>query len=715
MREQTSQTVSPDSWPRYQTTAIATAVFLATAVLFSRSLDTPYSNYDDPIYIIKNTHVSDGLSIAGLKWALTSGIKPYPPYDCGNWHPFTWLSLQADASLWGRDGFRGFHLTSIILHALNSALVFLFFNRATSRRLGSLLAALIWAWHPLRVESVTWVSERKDVLSAFFFLLALLSYLWYARSPQWSRYLLVGTLFVAGLLAKPMVVTLPAVLLLLDYWPLRRFTRARWLPLLIEKLPLFALAAISCVVTVIAQRAGGALAPLERLPFQARVLNAGVAYIDYLRTMIWPTPLALYYPLRAVSIRTGMLAWLALAAITIWAVWVRRMKPAAVVGWTWYLGMLVPVIGLVQVGSQCRADRYTYLPMIGVLMAVSFGVAHQNNVQSSWRKVGKVWTRGIAVLACVLLALLAGATWRQQTYWDNSLLIWQQAEDAWPRDHIIQYQLGEACQRAGKLPEAESHYQKAVELAPRHADSQVNLASVLLSRGKPAEAIPHLEAAIALNPKLEGAHQNLAMALLRTGRPEEAALEYQKEVLLRPDNPDLLEALGFAEFQAGRYDDAFQAFARAATLDRTLGLYRAETAHARARVSPDEASQIYATSLKIDPKWPQRAAAEARGLLASSDPWIHDDALALYLAEIVCEATANRNPEYLELLAKAQAAKNDYGSACGSLKQALSFRSRLSAQAIEKWTRLLSRYENLRDRKKSSANGSDGPKAPGGN
>jgi protein O-mannosyl-transferase len=678
----------------------ALGIGVATFLLFSRSIETPFFNYDDPIYVVTNPHVTHGVCSAGVKWALVSGIKSYPPYDCGNWHPLTWLSLQADASLWGINDFRGFHLTSIVLHALNSALVFVFFVSATSRTLPSLVASLFWAWHPLRVESVTWVSERKDVLSGFFFLLALFSYLWYARSPCWSRYLLLSVLFVAGLMAKPMVVTLPAVLLLLDYWPLRRYTRSGWLPLLAEKLPLFTLAAISSALTVIAQRAGGAVAPLERLPFGARFLNAGLAYIEYLRTMIWPMPLAPYYPLRAVSVPTGTLAWLALAAITIRVVWARRTQPAALVGWFWYLGTLVPVIGLVQVGSQCRADRYTYLPTIGVLMAVAFSVGRPDMMQPVWtvgRQAAKAWPRGITILAFLVLALLAGATWRQQTYWDNSLWIWQHAENASPPNNLIEYQLAEAFQRAGDLPNAELHYRKAVDLAPRHADSQVNLASVLISRGKPDEAIPHLREAIRLNPKLEGAHQNLAMALSRLGRPEEAALAYQKEIELRPNVAELHEALGCAQYQSGWYDDAFQSFARAAALDRRWALYYAESAHARSRQNRDEARQIYATALKLDPEWPGRAAAEANSLLTGTDQVLRDIALALYIAETVCEATDHRNPGYLELLARAQAANGDYLGAVRSLGQALSLRLQILLQALENW--LIGPNRNLLDHK----------------
>jgi tetratricopeptide (TPR) repeat protein len=698
-----------ESAGRYRTTVIAIGIVLATLVLFSRGIWTPFSNYDDPIYVSENPHVNQGLSAAGVKWALLAGIRPDRPYDCGNWHPLTWLSLQADASLWGRYDFRGFHLTSIVLHAINAALVFLFFRSATSRIIPSLLVALFFAWHPLRVESVLWVSERKDVLSAFFFLLALLAYLWYARSPRCSRYLLVGALFVAGLMAKPMVITLPLVLLLIDYWPLRRISAVEPAlssgALVLEKVPLLVLSGVSAVITVLAQRASGAMEAMQHVVFSSRFWNAGLAYIEYLWTMIWPLSLAPLYPLRPVSAVIGLTAWLAIFALTVAALRSRKKSPSIPVGWLWYFGMLVPVIGLVQVGYQCRADRYTYLPMIGVLMAIMFSVGRLEvgrAARGGSREHWKGWSRGSIVVACVALVLLTGATWRQQGYWDNPLRIWEHTLKLVGADALIEYQAGEASGRQKDLASAEAHYRKAIELAPTYADAYVNLGSVLLSQRRPADALPYLQKAVGLKPDLVGAHRNLGLALLRLNRLDDAEKQCRQELQLKPQDSDQLwELLGTIELQAGRHNDAFDSFAQAARLCPQDGLYRAECAHARQRDHAEEARQIYQQSFRVDPEWARRAAEEADALLKATNPAQPDLAQAIFLAEIICEATARNDAGYLELLSRAQAANADYAKAAAIIQEAIDLKPRLSTEVMSQWSERLRRYRKLQNQSES--------------
>jgi tetratricopeptide (TPR) repeat protein len=711
IRAQAAQIAYPGIANRYQVTAIAIGIVLATIFLFSRSIETPFFNYDDPIYVQQNSHVSQGLCGAGLKWALVSGIKSYPPYDCGNWHPLTWLSLQADASLWGKDDFRGFHLTSIVLHAVNSALVFLFLNAATRRLLPSLLLTLFWAWHPLRVESVTWVSERKDVLSAFFFLLALLSYLWYSRSPQWSRYFLVVLLFVAGLMAKPMVVTLPVLLLLIDYWPLRRISAVEpalsGAALFLEKVPLLMLSCASSVITVLAQRADGAMKAMEYFTFLSRLLNAGLAYIEYLWTMIWPLSLAPLYPLRRISVLVGLLAWLTIIVATVAAIRLRKRHPSIPMGWLWYLIMLVPVLGLVQVGYQCRADRYTYLPMIGVLMAIGFGAGRQGSglAASSARLERKsAWPRATAPVVCVALLLLAGATWREQGYWDNPLRIWEHNLEIVGPDALIEYQAGEASQRQSNLANAESHYRQAIKLVPTYTDAYVNLGSVLLSQERPADALPYLEEAVRLKRDQIGSHRNLGLALLRLKRFEEAAAQYREEVRLDPTDPEMWEWLGFVELQADQFDAAFESFAKAASLRPQHGLYFAECAHARRSSHEDEARQIYKHSFRVDPEWARHAATEVDFFLKAADPTQRDPALALFLAETVCEATARGDAGYLELLSRAQAANGDYAKAAATMQEAIDRKPRISTQVMSQWSEQLRHFKAMQARPTSQTN-----------
>jgi tetratricopeptide (TPR) repeat protein len=711
--------VRPDGAKRFQILAIAIGIVLVTMLLFSRGIWTPFFNFDDPIYVIQNTHVNKGLSIEGFKWAFLAGIRPDPPYDCGNWHPLTWLSLQADASLWGKYDSRGWHLTSIVLHAINSALVFLLLQSATSRMAPSLVVALFFAWHPLRVESVTWVSERKDVLSAFFFLLTLISYQWYASSPRPLRYLVVVVLFVAGLAAKPMVITLPLVLLLLDYWPLRRISAVEpalcTAVLVLEKVPLLVLSCGSSVITVIAQRASGAMRAMEHFSLPSRLLNAGLAYVEYLWTMIWPVSLVPLYPLRQVSVVVGLLAWLTLIVMTAAAIRVRKRHPSAPVGWLWYLTMLAPVIGLVQVGYQCRADRYTYLPMIGVLVAIAFGAGRQDvgrEARTASRKHLSAWSRATTLVICLALTLLAGATWRQQGYWENSMWLWQHTLDVVGADALIEYQAGEASgrqaeeaaeesnyrKRQSALAAAESHYRKAIQLAPTYADAYVNLGSVLLSRQRPADALSYLAEAVRLKPDLIGTHRNLGLTLLRLKRFEEAAAQYQEEILLDPTNPQLWELLGIAQLQAGQHDAAFESFAQAARLGPQDGLYFAECAHAKRPGHEDEARQIYNRSFAVEPQWAPHAAAEADDLLKATDPAKRDDALAAFLAEIVCEATDRGDAGYLELLARAQAAKGEYAKAAATLQEAIDLKPRISTEVMSQWSERLRHYKDMQNR-----------------
>jgi tetratricopeptide (TPR) repeat protein len=704
---------------RYQTLLTAIGIVLATTVLFSRGIWTPFLNYDDPIYVITNTHVTQGLSAAGFKWACLAGLRPDPPFDCGNWHPLTWLSLQADASLWGKHDFRGFHLTGIVLHAINSALVFLFLQSATSRIAPSLLVALFFAWHPLRVESVTWISERKDVLSAFFFLLALLSYLWYARSPRRLRYLLVGVLFMAGLMAKPMVITLPLVMLLIDYWPLRRISAVNpalsGMALFIEKVPLLLLCCASSVITILAQRASGAMEAMGHFTFLSRLSNAGLAYLEYLWTMIWPFSLAPLYPLRQVNVLVGMLAWLAIILVTAAAVRARKRQPSLPVGWLWYLIMLVPVIGLVQVGYQSRADRYTYLPMIGVLMAIAFAVGRKDAGRQARAESLEHFSarpRAITAVISMALVLLAGATWRQQGYWENPLRIWEHDLELVGADALIEYQAAEASQRQADLAgaggqsalaSAESHYRKAIQLAPTYADAYVNLGSVLLSRQRPADALSYLAEAVRLKPDLIGTHRNLGLALLRLKRFEEAAAQYREEVRLDSTNPQMWELLGIAQFQAGQHKAAFDSFAKAASLRPQDGLYFAECAHAKRPRDEDEARHIYNRSFRAEPQWARRAAAEADDLLKATDPARRDDTLAAFLAETVCEAAGRADASYLELLARAQAANGEYAKAAATIQEAIDLKPRISAEVRSQWLDELRHYRDMQNRPVSAA------------
>ncbi len=409
---------------------LAVSCFLVVAVLavFGRTVvqKYPFIDFDDGEYVYENSHVTGGLSLGEAGWAFTH-------FSASNWHPLTWLSHMLDCQIYHRSdqpyqqAAWGHHLTNVLLHAGAAVLLFLALWRLTVAVWPSALVAALFAIHPLRVESVAWISERKDVLSGLFFMLTLLAYAGYARRPSVLRCFWVVLAYALGLLAKPMLVTLPFVLLLLDYWPLGRL--AGWRRCFAEKIPLFVLAAASCVVTVLAQR--GVIAAVERLSFQDRAANALVSLVAYLGKFLWPTNLAIFYPHPQASLESwkvvGALALLA-AVTAVAAVW-RRKYPHLIVGWLWYLGMLVPVIGLVQVGGQAMADRYTYLPNIGLGIALAWSLAVLVARRPALR------TAAVFASAAAIVVLMAWA-WRQTGFWRDSEDLWRRAVDCTERNSI---------------------------------------------------------------------------------------------------------------------------------------------------------------------------------------------------------------------------------------------------------------------------------------
>lgn len=479
---------------------------LATAASYSTVLGNDFV-YDDGDYVLDNSRVKGGLTLANVSWAWTTFFQ-------SNWHPLTWMSLQLDASLLG-TGPAGFHLTNVVLHLANTVLLFVVLQRMTGALGSSAFVAGVFGLHPLHVESVAWITERKDVLSTLFWLLTMLAYYHYVQRPGLLRYLLVVLPFVLGLLAKPMLVTLPCVLLLLDYWPLRRGENQpgpaasltalwrRWWPLVWEKLPLFALSAASSVITWYAQQRGGSVARLDQVPLEARLGNAVVAYATYLRKMFWPSDLAPFYPHPGInlSIRDLALALLVLAALS-WAGWRwRQTCPALLVGWLWYLGTLVPVIGLVQVGSQALADRYTYVPLMGATIALTWPSAELAR-RWHWQKILSAVGR-IALVACALL------TWNQVSYWKDDLTLWTHTLALTGSHAVVHENLGVGHAKRKQLDQAIRELQRAVNLAPLHLGAHQNLAGVLIERGRFTEAAELCRQVLQADPQNAAAHRNL--------------------------------------------------------------------------------------------------------------------------------------------------------------------------------------------------------------
>jgi tetratricopeptide (TPR) repeat protein len=530
--------------------ALALVVFLPTC-------GNDFVNYDDNIYVLGNRQLKAGLTRQNLVWALTTTYA-------ANWHPLTWLSLQLDYELYGLKPW-GYHLTNALLHTANVVLLFVALKRLTRAVWCSAFVAALFAVHPIHVESVAWVSERKDVLSTFFWMLSLLAYSFYVEHRTVSRYSLLALALALGLTAKPMLVTLPLVLLLLDYWPLRRlFFRpsehgqgtgaAARLPafsVIYEKLPLLGLTLASCALTWHAQQHGQAMPTLQNLPLAARIQNALVAYWEYIGKTLWPVGLAAFYPhpLQSFSAPETALAAVGLATVTMVCVMLRRGLPYLIVGWLWYVGTLVPVIGLVQVGVQGTADRYTYVPLIGLFLAATWGIADL----ATWRRRQPlaVAVGGLLLIACILYSLLQGSYWRDsETLWRHALAV--------TKDNGVAHDgLGGVYVKQEKWDEAIPEYRRALQLLPSYMDALTNLSLVLLRRGRTEDA-PEVASLctqiLRINPRDAEAYYNLGIALERQRRFSAAADAFLQSFRLDPGLPEDLQArvkLGLLFFDRG--------------------------------------------------------------------------------------------------------------------------------------------------------------------
>jgi protein O-mannosyl-transferase len=505
--------------------------------------------YDDSFYVAKNTHLATGLTIDSIKWAFTS-------IDGGSYHPLTWLSWMGDYALYGLHA-GGYHWTNLLLHIGNTLLLFLFLRRATGDVLRSGFVAALFAIHPLHVESVAWIAERKDTLSTFFWMLTMGAYLSYTENPSWRRYLPVTLFFVLGLMAKPMLVTLPFVLLLLDYWPLKRITfslpQGLSMTLIREKMPLILISIIFSAVTLYTQKEAGALLPIETLPLTSRIMNALVSCTTYIEKMFWPEGLSVFYPYRRIFMPEVFLSVLLLAVISYLAFRRRRSQPYLAVGWLWYLGTLVPVIGLVQVGMQAMADRYTYVPMIGLFIMIAWGGADyfQN------RPRGKIL---LAACALFVIAGLAATSWAQIAYWQNSVTLFANALRNSPHNHLAHSNLGVALKEQGDYLGALDHFQEAIRIRPNYAIAHDNMGSTYILQGRFVEGIRHLREAFRLDPKNLRIRRNLADALIINKAYGEAAELYRGLLTSEHDNAELYNNLGVALAGQGSIKEAMTCF-----------------------------------------------------------------------------------------------------------------------------------------------------------
>jgi tetratricopeptide (TPR) repeat protein len=581
----------------------AICIFLAAIVwvVFGQTVHDDFVIYDDSRYVYENPVVTAGLTLHGIASSFGSA-------NSDNFIPLTSISHMVDWQFYGRNA-GGHHLTNVLLHAANAILLFLVLGAMTGAVWRSAFVAAVFAVHPLHVESVAWVAERKDVLSGLFFMLTLWAYARYAQ-PAGSRrpktkiwYGLALAFFTLGLMSKPMLVTVPFVLLLLDYWPLKRVESPgsvfRVRGLVLEKVPFLLLAAADCVATILAQRNG--IVSVQHLGFFWRAGNALVAYADYIWQMIYPAGLAVLYPLRGNQLPVWEIAVSALALLVISAgivVW-RRKYPWLMAGWLWYLGMLVPVIGLVQVGNQARADRYTYLPQIGLYILLTWGVAE---LCRSWRHQRAVLGSAAAV---ILAGLMAGAH-EQAGYWKTSISLWTHTLACTTRNSVAHYNFGYALADEGRFGDAIEQFKQALQINPDYAEGQNNWGNALASEGKATEAIEHYERALQINPDYAEGHNNLGLALAGQGKLEQAVAQYERALQINPENAEARNNLGLALARQGKVTEAIEQYERALKIKPDFAEARVNWGLALAGQGElDAAIEQYNRVLQIKPDYPQ--------------------------------------------------------------------------------------------------------------
>jgi protein O-mannosyl-transferase len=580
------------------TTILCGVVLIITLGVFMQVGNHTFITFDDPLYVTNNPHVKGGLTGRNIVWAFTTTAA-------SNWHPLTWLSHLMDVELFDLSP-RGHHLTSVFIHTASVLLLFLLLMRMTGAPGQSLFVAAIFALHPLHVESVAWVAERKDVLSCFFWLLTLHFYVEYVRHQEGKYYLLALLSFVAGLMTKPMLVTLPLIMLLLDYWPLNRLRtktprETPWgssaLPLLKEKIPFFLLSALSALMTLYAQATGGAIKSLEAIPLLPRTQNALIAYMKYLGVTIWPMDLAVFYPFpSSLPLWQVLASFLLVLLVSATAIRFGRSYPYLLAGWFWFLVTLLPVIGLIQVGGQSMADRYTYIPLTGLFVLCGWLVP---DLMRGWRYRQPV----LAVLAGIVIFASTVATWRQVGYWKDDITLYEHTLQVTTGNYVIHNNYGIALADQGKSDEAILEYRKALQICPKSAVAHVTLGAALANQGNLVEAIGHYNEALKIIPDYELAHANLGRALVKIGRDDDAMTHYEAALKSDPAFADVHLNLAILLMKKREYNGASEHYEAYRRLDPfsakgpiNMGVASAQEGRMQ------EAARYFGDALRIDPK-----------------------------------------------------------------------------------------------------------------
>ena len=517
--------------------------------------------FDDDLYVVENPHVQNGLCLKSIVWSFTA-------IHSANWHPLTWISHAADITLWGLNP-GAHHLTNIFFHIINALLLFYVFKRLTDNLYQSGFVAVLFALHPLHVESVAWIAERKDLLCAFFWILTMRSYFSYVESPSVKRYLPVFMFYTLSLLSKPMAVTLPFVLLILDYWPLNRlgykkpeqsetgFLHITYIYLIYEKLPLFALSLGSSIITYFAQQSGGAVVSLTTISFGVRILNALVSYNCYVSKLFWPYPLAVFYPYGEMPSVLSVISACTLLIFTFFIA-IKSMKnhPYLLFGWLWFLGTLIPVIGIVQIGQQSMADRYSYLPSIGLSIMIAWGVPE---LLKKWRYK----KQGIITILAMSFALMMWLTWKQVQHWKDSITLFQHAVNVTSDNELAHYNLGIALSEQGRYVEALYHHNEVLRLKPDNVNALNNSGIDFEELGMPDKAIRQYTRILQLEPQNIPAHVNMGNVMITKGKIDEAIVFYHKALKFNYINAKAHNNLGIALLKKGQFSKAIASFRQA--------------------------------------------------------------------------------------------------------------------------------------------------------
>jgi tetratricopeptide (TPR) repeat protein len=653
---------------------LAGCVFLivSTAAVYWQVSRFDFVNYDDPTYVTENPNVLQGFTWEGIKWAFTS-------FYASNWHPLTWLSLMLDRELFG-TGPRAFHLVSVLLHIANTVLLFIVMVRLSGASWPSFFVAAAFGLHPLHVESVVWVAERKDALSTLFWMLTMLAYVRYVERPTVGRYAAISAVYALGLMAKPMLVTLPFVLLILDWWPLERIKphsqaesasatdyKCTVSHLVLEKIPLFVLSALSGVMTFIAQRSGGTMSGLQVFSLSNRISNALVSYASYIVKMFWPSGLTVFYP----HPQGNLADWKIIASLAVLVgvsilVFVCRRRRYLMAGWLWYLGTLVPVIGLVQVGTQGMADRYTYIPLTGLFIMAAWSV---RDIASRWR-YKKALT---AAVGPILYAALMVCTFRQVGYWQDSITLFGHAINVTTGNYVAHNNLGTALAEKGDIEAAMKQFEATLAIRPDDIDAHYNLAKALAKTGRTQEAAEHYNKVLNLKPDAADVFVALALEQTEQGQFEQAAATYRKGLEAAPQDGALHSGLGLVLLQMGRVDEAITELQTAVKLKGDSKAYCNLGAAVSSKGQLDEATVYYKKSIRLDPK-----NAEAYFNLGN-----------MYLSQ-------GRLPEAVAEYKKAIDARPGYVKAYGNLAVALAQIGKLG-EAVESFRRVVELEPNNPD------------------